>query len=89
MPLSAEARKRISQAQKKRWAAFRRAKKAGRPITISRAPKKRGPKTRGRRGRRAASSGNPYLRMTIEELVGAKRQIDEAWDVATSLLGQA
>ena len=89
MPLSAEARKRISQAQKKRWAAFRRAKKAGRPINISGAPKKRGPKPRGRRGRRAASSGNPYLRMTIEELVGAKRQIDEAWDVATSLLGQA
>jgi DNA invertase Pin-like site-specific DNA recombinase len=84
MPLSADARNRISQAQKKRWAAYRRAKKAGRPIKISRAPKKR-----GRRGRRAASSGNPYLRMTIEELVGAKRQIDEAWDVATSLLGQA
>ncbi len=84
MPLSAEARKRISQAQKKRWAAFRRAKKAGRPIKIS-----RGPKKRGRRGRRAGSSGNPYLQMTIEELVGAKRQIDEAWVVATSLLGQA
>ena len=84
MPLSVEARERISQAQKKRWAAFRRAKKAGRPIKISPAPK-----TRGRRGRRAASGGNPYLRMTIEELVGAKRQIDEAWDVATSLLRQA
>ncbi len=73
MPLSAEARKRISQAQKKRWAAFRRGKS----------------KTTAKRGRppKAAASGrNRYLSMTVAEFVEEKRQLDEAWKVARKLL---
>ncbi len=80
--LSTAARKRISEAQKKRWAAVRRQGKAG--------SKKKG-RTQARRGRprKAASSaggGNAYLRMTITELAPAKQQSDAAWKLAAKLL---
>ncbi len=65
--MSAAARKRIGDAQKIRWAAYRRAKAAGR------AP------TKAKRGRgRAAKGRNPYLEMSISGLAECRQQIDAA-----------
>ncbi len=65
--MSAAARKRIGDAQKIRWAAYRRAKAAGR------AP------TKAKRGRgRAAKGHNPYLDMSVALLVQSKQQLDAA-----------
>ena len=70
--MSAAARRKISLAQKARWAAYRKGNgSAG-----------------GRRGRprAAASANNPYMSMTVQEFVAAKRQMDEAWKTAKKLL---
>ena len=71
--MSAAARRRISEAQKKRWAAYRSGK---------------GPSMKKRRGRprKASPSDNPYLNMTIEQLVTAKSQLDAAWKEVRSLV---
>lgn len=84
--LSTAARKRISDAQKKRWADLRRQGKAGRKAVR----KKKGKKW-VRRGRRPGSASksqgqNPYLQMTISNLAEAKRQLDEAWKLAARLI---
>ena len=74
--MSAAARKRMSEAQKRRWAAYR--KKKGR---------RGSPTVANRRARRPWKPGdNPYLPMTIEALVNEKRQFDEAWEVAKGLI---
>ncbi len=66
--MSAAARKRIGDAQKIRWAAYRRAKAAGRT-----------PRPKAKRGRgRAAKGRNPYLEMSISRLVECRQQIDAA-----------
>ncbi len=70
--MSAAARRRISLAQKARWAAYRKGK--------SSAGRRRG------RPRAAASANNPYLKMTVQEFVAAKRQMDEAWRTAKKML---
>ncbi len=70
--MSAAARRRISLAQKARWAAYRKGK--------SSAGKRRG------RPRAAAAANNPYMSMTVQEFVAAKRQMDEAWKTAKKLL---
>jgi len=45
------------------------------------------PKRRGRPPKSAASTGhNPYLNMTINDLVSAKRQIDEAWSALMQMV---
>ena len=45
------------------------------------------PKRRGRPRKDAGISvGNPYLNMTINDLVSAKRQIDEAWTAVMELV---
>ena len=68
--MSAEARARIGAAQRRRWAAHRAGKS-----TAQSTP---------RRGRRPKSTGgNPYMQMTVADLVAAKRQLDEAWQIAT------
>ena len=65
--MSAAARKRIGDAQKIRWAAYRRAKAAGRTPT------------KAKRGRgRAAKGRNPYLDMSVALLVQSKQQLDVA-----------
>ena len=66
--MSAAARKRIGEAQKKRWAAYRRAKAAGRTP---------GPKAKRGRGR-VAKGSNPYMDMSIASLVENKQQLDAA-----------
>ena len=66
--MSAAARKRIGDAQKKRWAAYRKAKAAGRTPTVK---AKRG-------GRRTAKGGNPYLEMSVGHLAESKQQLDAA-----------
>lgn len=71
--MSAAARKRISLAQKRRWRAFR----AGAGT---------GTAKRGRPAKSFSLNGNPYLNMSIEKLVEEKRQLDEAWKVARSML---
>ena len=74
--MSAAARKRIGDAQKKRWAAFRRAKAAGRR-----------PMPKAKRGRgRVAKGSNPYLDMSIARLVANKQQLDEAMAEVRQLL---
>ncbi len=70
--MSAAARRRISLAQKARWAAYRKGK--------SSAGEKRG------RPRAAASANNPYMSMTVQEFMAEKRQMDEAWTTAKKLL---
>ncbi len=70
--MSAAARRKISLAQKRRWAAYRKGKSSA----------------GGRRGRPrpAASANNPYMSMTVQEFVAAKRQMDEAWKAAKKML---
>lgn len=70
--MSTAARRKISLAQKRRWAAFRKGNGS----------------VGGRRGRSrvAASADNPYMKMTVEEFVAAKRQLDEAWKTAKKML---
>ncbi len=70
--MSAAARRKISLAQKARWAAFRKGKGS--------AGRKRG------RPRAAASANNPYMSMTVQEFVAAKRQMDAAWKAAKKML---
>ena len=66
--MSAAARKRIGDAQKIRWAAYRRAKAAGRT-----------PRPKAKRGRgRAAKGHNPYLDMSVALLVQSKQHLDAA-----------
>ncbi len=95
--MSAEGRAKIAAAQRKRWAARRAAMAAG---TLP-PPKKRGRKpgrppmaatsTGARRGRppkSASSSGsNPFMNMTVQALVTARRNVEEAWNATLSMLG--
>ena len=69
--MSAAARERISRAQKRRWAAYRVAKRAGMP---SRSRQSRP----GRRKRAKAGQDNPFLEMSVSGLVQAKGQSEEA-----------
>lgn len=88
--MSAAARKRISAAAKLRWAQYRKAKASGQPV------KKMGRRRKGRGSRRmnvravarTAPTGNPYLTMTVEELVSSKRQIDQAMKRVQTLLSE-
>ena len=66
--MSDAARKKIGDAQRKRWAAYRKAKATGRTPTR---------KTKSGR-RRVAKGRNPYLEMSISGLVECKQQIDAA-----------
>ncbi len=95
--MSAEARAKLAAAQRKRWAAHRAAKEAG---TLP-AGKKRGRKpgrpakaattTGARRGRppKAASAAghNPFMNMTVQALVSARRNVEEAWNATLAMLG--
>ena len=66
--MSAAARKKIGDAQRKRWAAYRQAKAAGRT-----------PTRKTKSGRRPVAKGrNPYLEMGISGLVECRQQIDAA-----------
>jgi hypothetical protein len=71
--MSLAARKRIAAAQRRRWAAIR-------------AGKVPAPKRRGRKPKSESLNGNPYLQMTVAQLVTAKRQLDEAWRAAVTAL---
>jgi len=100
--MSEEAKRRISEAAKKRWAKYRTAKASGKlPAGMKHLGRRPGrpPKAasmsvvaavKGRRGRPpkavTISGNNPYLNMTIADLVTAKQQIDEAWSLATRML---
>jgi hypothetical protein len=75
--MSAAARRRISQAQKQRWAAYR--SEGG-----NRKGKKKGRRGRPRKVR--ASGNNPFMNMTIEQLVASKQKMEEAWQAARTLL---
>lgn len=95
--MSAEGRAKIAAAQRKRWAARRAALDAG---TLPPA-KKRGRKpgrpamaatttTGARRGRppkSAGNSSNPFMNMTVQALVTARRNVEEAWNATLSMLG--
>ncbi len=70
--MSAAARRKISLAQKRRWAAFRKGNSSG--------------GARRGRPRPAAAANNPYMSMTVQEFVAAKRQMDEAWRTAKKML---
>ena len=70
--MSAAGRRKISLAQKARWAAYRKGKSSA--------------GARHGRPRAAASGKNPYLKMTVQEFVAAKRQMDEAWKTARKML---
>ena len=100
--MTEEGKRRISEGQKRRWAKVRAEKAAGKqPSGMKPTGRRRGrpPKSasmpmvaavKGRRGRPpkaiSVSGNNPYLNMTISDLVTAKRQIDEAWSLATRML---
>ena len=82
--LTPEGRERLREAQRLRWARYRAQKGngGGGATGLSRVGR------RGRRGRMAARAvgGNPYLNMTVSELLSAKQQLDEAWSMAARLL---
>ncbi len=77
--MSAAARKRISQAQKKRWAAYRAAKRAG-------TPSRSRPRLSVRRKRSNARNANPFLEMSVSELVQAKGQLEDALERVRGLV---
>jgi hypothetical protein len=74
--ISAEGKARIAAAQRRRWAAIRAGK----------AP---APQRRGRKAKVESLNGNPYLQMTVTQLVTAKRQLDEAWRAAVTAMRRA
>ena len=77
--MSAAARKRISQAQKKRWRAYRAAKRAGKP--------RRNPQSRSAGRKRAgARNANPFLDMSVSELLEAKGHMEEALERVRALV---
>jgi len=81
--MSPAQKKKISVAAKRRWAAYQKAKAAGKPVPRMgpRKGKKRGrpPGRRiGDRRSRLAASGNRFLDMTVEALVSSKKLIDHA-----------
>lgn len=86
MAMSAAGRQRISEAQKKRWAALRAANKSGRKAGGGKKRAVRG--AAGKRARRSKAGRNPYMAMTIQELVIAKQQIDEAWTAAAAFFSK-
>ncbi len=77
--MSAAARKRISQAQKKRWAAYRAARRAGRP---ARSRQSRS----ARRKRSSMRNDNPFLDMSVSELAQAKGQLEDALERVRALV---
>ena len=89
-PMSPAAKKRISDAMKRRWATYRKAKAAGQPVP------KMGPRKGKKRGRplgsrnvrrgRPAKSENTFLGMTVEALLAAKKQLDHAMSRVRELL---
>ena len=81
--MSPAARRRISMAQKRRWAAYRAAKgKGGRAASQGANRSKKA----GRRGRPRKTSNNPFLDMSISQLAEARRHLNEALTQVRSLL---
>jgi hypothetical protein len=81
--MSPEARARISRAKKAYWARVRAEKRAGGGMGQ--------PSVGRRRGRppRANSNANPFLNMTVAQLIQAKQQLDQAWSMATRMMRRA
>ena len=79
--MSREARRKISQAAKRRWRAYRKAKKSG--VTLFRPGpkpgKRRGRKPGPRRGRRpVALAGNTeFGALSMDDLIATRRRIDQ------------
>lgn len=82
--MSPAARRRISMAQKRRWAAYRAAKGTG-GRAASRGSS--GSKKAGRRGRPRKASNNPYLDMSISQLAEARRHMNEILAQVQDLFG--
>ena len=82
--MSAAARRKISMAQKRRWAAYRAAKGKG-----GRAASRGSNRSRkaGRRGRPRKTSNNPYLDMSISQLAEARRHMKEVVAEVQNLFG--
>lgn len=89
--MSPEAKAKIAAAQRKRWAAHRAAKADGTLPTKKRRGRPPGSATRARRGRplKAAAAGghNPFMNMTIQALVTARQNVEEAWISTLAMLG--
>ena len=89
-PMSPAAKKKIADAQRKRWAAQRAAKAGG----AAPAAKKRGrpPGSKNKRRVRptmaeSVMSLNPFLNVTIHDLVAARKNVEEAWNATLAMLG--
>lgn len=98
--MSAEGRAKIAAAQRKRWAARRAAMAAGTLPPAKKPGRKPGrppmaaTSTGARRGRPpksagggSSSSSNPFMNMTVQALVTARRNVEEAWNATLSMLG--
>ncbi len=80
--MSRAARAKISRAVKRRWAAYRKAKKAGRVVSAGRRgpgrPKGRPGRKPGRRRARAGRGMNQDLSgLAMAELISTRRRIDQ------------
>ncbi len=82
--MSAAARRKISMAQKRRWAAYRAAKGKGGPAVSQGSNRS---KKAGRRGRPRKTSNNPYLDMSISQLAEARRHMNEILAQVQDLFG--
>lgn len=84
--MSLAGRKKIAAAQRKRWAEHHRAKLTL-PTSSIWVPARRGP---GRPPKAATvSANNPFLGLTVADLVATKRQIDAAWSATQDLVRSA
>ncbi len=99
-PMSPAAKKKIADAQRKRWAAHRAAQAAGTLPASKKSGRKPGRpakvattatgKRRGRPPKAAAASAmghNPFMNMTIHALVTARKNVEEAWNSTLAMLG--
>ncbi len=73
--MSKEARMKISQAVKRRWAAYRKAKKHGTAGVRSTPGKRRA--RRPRKSRSGLGTNSDLARLSIDALITARRQIDQ------------
>lgn len=89
--MSPAARAKIAAAQRKRWAAHRAAKAAGTLPVKKKRGRPPGSTTAKRRGRptmaETVMSLNPFMNVTVHDLVAARRNVEEAWNSTLAMLG--
>ena len=89
--MSPAARAKIAAAQRKRWAKHRAAKAGGTAPTGKKRGRPAGSTTAKRRGRptmaESVMSLNPFMNVSIHDLVTARRHVEEAWNATLAMLG--